>query len=88
MCAWFYLNRGALNDSALQSSQMCHLYVNYLETSNASPNRLIFEVLLSSSHTRLTENLTILFSAKIYVYLQREGFLTDAAESVSSCLFK
>lgn len=67
MYAWFYLNRGALNDSALQSSQMCHLYVNDLETSNASPNRLIFETLLSSSHTRSTENLNILLSAKIYV---------------------
>lgn len=69
MNAWFYLNRGALNDSALQSSQMCHLYVNDLETSNASPNRLIFEALLSSSHTRSTGNLNILLSAKIYVCL-------------------
>lgn len=74
--------------TALQSSQMCHLYVNDLETSNASPNRLIFEALLSFRHIRLTENLNILLSAKIYVYLQREGFLTDAAVSVYSCLFK
>lgn len=62
-----------MNDSGQQSSQMCHLYVNDLETSNASPNKLIFEALLSSSHTRLTENFNILLSAKIYVDFKREG---------------
>lgn len=60
--------------TGLQSSQMCHLYVNDLQTSKASPNRLMFEVLLCSSPPRLTENLNILLSAKIYVYLNMEGF--------------
>ena len=77
MQAWFYLNIGALNNSGLQSSQMCHLYVNDLKTSKASPNRLIFEAVLRSSPPRLTENSNILLSAKLHVYLNRESFRAD-----------
>lgn len=61
---------------------MCHLYVNDLETSKASPNRLIFKALLCSSSPHLTENLNILLSAKIHVYLNREGFRADAVKAV------
>lgn len=51
-----------------RSSQICHLYVNDLEPSNAHTNTLIFEALLCSSHAclyRWTWNWTTLFSTTI-----------------------
>lgn len=53
---------------------MCHLYVNDLKATKASPNRLIFEALLCSSPPRLTEILNILLSARIDVYLNKGRF--------------